>query len=123
VHRRAKRELDTRAATGTIGFDGAGLPPRRVSAPDRWSVISGPVRRDGAGAPGGPPLASRYGQVEGDLGLGGQFRLHVEDADADATGRVEASEPPRRLQVTTRETEESYRRGKEVPPYEPLTPR
>jgi uncharacterized protein YndB with AHSA1/START domain len=56
--------------------------------------------------------------VEGDLRLGGQFRLHVEDADADATGRVEACEPPRQLQVTTRETEESYRRGKGVPPYD-----
>jgi hypothetical protein len=42
----------------------------------------------------------------------------VEDADADATGRVEACEPPRRLQVMTRETEESYRRGKGVPPYD-----
>ncbi len=29
---------------------------------------------------------------------------------------MEACEPPRRLQVTTRETEESYRRGKGVPP-------
>lgn len=29
---------------------------------------------------------------------------------------VEACEPPRRLQVTTREIEESYRRGKGVPP-------
>jgi uncharacterized protein YndB with AHSA1/START domain len=74
---------------------------------DLWSALTDPGR-----------LASWYGQVEGDLRLGGQFRLHVEDADADATGRVEACEPPRQLQVTTRETEESYRRGKGVPPYD-----
>ena len=74
---------------------------------DLWSALTDPGR-----------LASWYGQVEGDLRLGGQFRLHVEDADSDATGRVEACEPPRRLQVTARETEESYRRGKGVPPYD-----
>ena len=74
---------------------------------DLWSALTDPGR-----------LASWYGQVEGDLRPGGQFRLHVEDADSDATGRVEACEPPRRLQVTTRETEESYRRGKGVPPYD-----
>ena len=74
---------------------------------DLWSALTDPGR-----------LASWYGQVEGDLRPGGQFRLHVEDADSDATGRVEACEPPRRLQVTTRETEESYRRGKGVQPYD-----
>src|SRR5690349_8243935 len=74
---------------------------------DLWSALTDPGR-----------LASWYGQVEGDLRLDGQFRLHVEDADSDATGRVEACEPPRRLQVTTRETEASYRRGKGVPPYD-----
>jgi uncharacterized protein YndB with AHSA1/START domain len=72
-----------------------------------WSALTDPGR-----------LASWYGQVEGDLRLGGQFRLHVEDAEADSTGRVEACEPPRRLRVTTRETEESYRRGNGVPPYD-----
>jgi uncharacterized protein YndB with AHSA1/START domain len=56
--------------------------------------------------------------VEGDLRPGGQFRLHVESADIDAAGRVEACEPPRRLVVTTRETEESYLRGQGVPPHD-----
>jgi hypothetical protein len=42
----------------------------------------------------------------------------VEDADSDATGGVEACEPPQRLQVMTRETEESYRRGNGVAPYD-----
>jgi uncharacterized protein YndB with AHSA1/START domain len=74
---------------------------------DLWSALTDPGR-----------LAAWYGQVEGDLRPGGQFRLHVEDADSDATGRVEACEPARRLQVTTRETEESYQRGQGVPPYD-----
>jgi hypothetical protein len=43
---------------------------------DLWSALTDPGR-----------LAGWYGQVEGDLRPGGQFRLHVEDADVDATGR------------------------------------
>ena len=74
---------------------------------DLWQALTDPDR-----------LASWYGQVEGDLRPGGQFRLHVEDADSDATGGVEACEPPQRLQVMTRETEESYRRGNGVAPYD-----
>jgi len=72
-----------------------------------WSALTDPGR-----------LARWYGQVEGDLRPGGQLRLHVEDADSDSTGRVEACEPPRRLWVTNRETDESYRRGQGVPPYD-----
>ena len=74
---------------------------------DLWSALTDPGR-----------LARWYGQVEGDLRPGGQFRLHVESADLDATGRVEACEPPRRLLVTTRETDESWRRGQGVPPFD-----
>ena len=74
---------------------------------DLWSALTDPGR-----------LARWYGQVEGDLRPGGEFRLHVESADIDGTGRVEACEPPRRLLVTTRETDESYLRGQGVPPYD-----
>jgi uncharacterized protein YndB with AHSA1/START domain len=78
-----------------------------TSIDDLWSALTDPGR-----------LAAWYGQVEGDLRPGGQFRLHVEDADANVTGRVEACESPRRLQVMTRETDDSYQRGKGVPPYD-----
>jgi uncharacterized protein YndB with AHSA1/START domain len=74
---------------------------------DLWSALTDPGR-----------LAGWYGRVEGDLRPGGQFRLHVEDADVDATGRVEACQPPRRLLVMTRQTDESYQRWKSVPPYD-----
>src|SRR6266705_309217 len=73
---------------------------------DLWSAFTDPGR-----------LARWYGQVEGDLRPGGEFRLHVESADMDGTGRVEACEPPQRLLVTTRETDESYQRAKGGPPY------
>jgi uncharacterized protein YndB with AHSA1/START domain len=76
---------------------------------DLWSALTDPGR-----------LARWYGQVEGDLHSGGQFRLHVEDAGMDVTGRVEACEPPRRLRVTTRETDESYRPGNGVPPFDEI---
>jgi uncharacterized protein YndB with AHSA1/START domain len=36
----------------------------------------------------------------------------------DCTGRVEACEPPRRLVVTTRESDESYQAGQGVPPFD-----
>jgi uncharacterized protein YndB with AHSA1/START domain len=74
---------------------------------DLWSAITDPGR-----------IARWYGQVEGDLRPSGEFRLYVHDADSDHVGRVEECEPPRRLRVTTRETDESYQRGKGVPPFD-----
>ena len=74
---------------------------------DLWSALTEPGR-----------LARWYGRVDGDLRPGGEFRLHVEDAGMDCTGRVEACEPPRRLLVTTRETDESYQGGPGVPPFD-----
>jgi uncharacterized protein YndB with AHSA1/START domain len=49
---------------------------------DLWSALTDPGR-----------LARWYGQVEGDLRPGGQFRLYIESADLEGTGRVEACEP------------------------------
>jgi uncharacterized protein YndB with AHSA1/START domain len=74
---------------------------------DLWSAITDPDR-----------LARWYGEVEGDLRLGGVFRTYDAADDIEATGRVEACEAPRRLLVTTRETDESYQRGQGVPPYD-----
>lgn len=74
---------------------------------DLWSAITDPQR-----------LARWHGQVEGDLRSGGQFRMYLKADDLEATGRVDVCEPPRRLVVRTRETEESYRRGEGVPPFD-----
>jgi uncharacterized protein YndB with AHSA1/START domain len=62
---------------------------------DLWSALTDPGR-----------LARRYGRVEGDLRLGGEFRGHLESWDG--TGRVDACEPSRRLMVTTRGVDEPF---------------
>src|SRR5215472_12040962 len=64
---------------------------------DLWSALTDPGR-----------LARWFGQAEGDLRQGGEFRLYVESSGWDGTGRVEACEPPRRLLVTTREKTEPF---------------
>ncbi len=74
---------------------------------DLWSALTDPGR-----------LARWHGTVEGDLRPGGAFRVYLEADDIESTGRVEACEPPRRLRVTTRETDESYRKGQGVPPFD-----
>ncbi len=74
---------------------------------DLWSALTDPGR-----------LARWHARVEGDLRSGGQFRLYNESDDWDGTGRIEACEPPRRLLVTIRETDESWRKGRGVPPYD-----
>ncbi len=73
---------------------------------DLWSAITDPDR-----------LARWHGQVEGELRPGGAFRVYLAADDIESTGRVEVCEPPRRLLVTTRETDESYRKGQGVPPF------
>lgn len=59
---------------------------------DLWSALTEPSR-----------LARWYGQVEGDLRPGREFRLLVDGSGWEGTGRIEACEPPGRLVVTSRE--------------------
>ena len=72
-----------------------------------WSALTDPGR-----------LARWHGQVEGDLRPGGAFHLYLESDDWDGTGRVEACEPPRRLLVTSRESDESWRKGQGAQPFD-----
>jgi uncharacterized protein YndB with AHSA1/START domain len=74
---------------------------------DVWSAITDPAR-----------LARWHAQVEGDLRPGGEFRIYVEPDDWEGTGRVEECEPPRRLRVTTRESDESWKKGEGTPPFD-----
>jgi uncharacterized protein YndB with AHSA1/START domain len=101
----------TRILGSLRAADGAGVVRIEdrfdIDIDDLWSALTDPGR-----------LARWYGQVEGDLRPGGEFRLHVDSADLDATGRVEACDPPQRLLVMNRETDESHLRGKGVPPYD-----
>jgi uncharacterized protein YndB with AHSA1/START domain len=74
---------------------------------DLWSALIDPGR-----------LARWYGQVEGDLRPGGEFHLYLEADNWEGTGHVEACEPPRRLLVTTRESDESSRKGSGAQPFD-----
>jgi uncharacterized protein YndB with AHSA1/START domain len=64
---------------------------------DLWSAVTEPGR-----------LARWWGRVEGDLRPGGEIRLFVESAGLESVGRVEVCEPPRRVRVTSRESDESW---------------
>jgi len=64
---------------------------------DLWSALIAPDR-----------LARWYGQVEGDLRLGGEFLVLVHGSGWEGTGRVEACDPPRRLVVKTRERQQQF---------------
>jgi len=106
---------NTREGSGILGTLGSADGKGVVRIEDRydtdiqdlWSAITDPDR-----------VARWHGQVEGNLRPGGEFRLYVHDSGVEATGRVEECEPPRRLAVTTRETDESYRKGQGAPPFD-----
>jgi uncharacterized protein YndB with AHSA1/START domain len=55
---------------------------------DLWAALTDPDR-----------LARWYGEVEGNLRLGGEYRRRVFASGAEGTGRIEACEPPRRFLV------------------------
>jgi uncharacterized protein YndB with AHSA1/START domain len=63
---------------------------------DVWSALTDPER-----------LAVWYGEVEGDLRPGGEYRARLHASGWKGTGRIEACEPPRHLLVvTTMDSEE-----------------
>ena len=62
---------------------------------DVWSALTDPSR-----------LASWYGEIEGDLRLGGEYRARLFSSGWEGTGRVEACEPPERLQVRIKDADE-----------------
>jgi uncharacterized protein YndB with AHSA1/START domain len=58
---------------------------------DLWGALTDPDR-----------LAHWYGEVEGELAQGGEFRVRI-TLSGERTGQVEACEPPRRLLLTMRD--------------------
>src|ERR1700723_3220702 len=71
---------------------------------DMWAAITDPAR-----------LAGWYAQVDGDLRPGGAIHIYVRADDWEGTGRVEACESPRRVLVTTRESDEPWLKGQGMP--------
>jgi len=97
----------TRIVGSLRSADGAGVvrveERYATDIDDLWSALTDPDR-----------LARWYGRVDGELGLGGEFRMSVDASGWEGTGRVEACEPPRRLMVTTKELSESFRKTVEA---------
>jgi len=61
---------------------------------DVWSALTDPSR-----------LARWYGEVEGDLRPGGEYRARLFASGWEGTGRIEACEPRQRLLLLTRHVE------------------
>ncbi|HSS81265.1 MAG TPA: SRPBCC domain-containing protein [Gaiellaceae bacterium] len=62
---------------------------------DVWSALTDPSR-----------LARWYGEIEGDLRPGGEYRARLFASGWEGTGRVEACEPPQRLLVRIKDADE-----------------
>ena len=62
---------------------------------DVWSALTDPSR-----------LARWYGEVEGDLRLGGEYRARLFASGWEGSGRVEGCQPPQRLLVRVRDADE-----------------
>jgi uncharacterized protein YndB with AHSA1/START domain len=60
-----------------------------TSIEDLWAAITDPAR-----------LARWYGEVKGDLRVGGEFYSHLHAGGWEGTSRIEVCEPPRRLVIT-----------------------
>jgi uncharacterized protein YndB with AHSA1/START domain len=70
---------------------------------DVWSALTDPSR-----------LARWWGELEGDLRLGGEYRARVFASEWEGTGRVEACEAPRRLLLLTRQPDQPHEQATEV---------
>ena len=74
-----------------------------IAIGDVWSALTDPSR-----------LARWYGEVEGDLRLGGEYRARLFASGWEGAGRVEACEPPQRLLVRGTEADEPGENETEV---------
>ena len=75
-----------------------------TDADDLWSAITQPER-----------LARWYGEIEGDLTVGGLYTMYLQGPGLYGVGRIETCEPPRHLRVVSAETDESWRLGDDLP--------
>ena len=59
-------------------------------------------------------LAHWYGDLDGDLQLGGEYRARLFASGWEGTGRVEACEAPRRFVVMSKQPDEPHEKSTEV---------
>jgi uncharacterized protein YndB with AHSA1/START domain len=89
---------DTRILGSLRSADGKGVVRMEdrfdTDVADVWSALTDPSR-----------LARWYGEVEGDLRVGGEYRARLFATGWEGTGRIEACEPPHRLLVSAKEPE------------------
>ena len=98
---------DTRLLGSLRSADGKGI----VRVEDRydsdidavWAAITDPSR-----------LARWWGEVEGDLRLGGEYHARVFASGWEGTGRVQACEAPRRLLLLSKEPDQADEQSTEV---------
>jgi uncharacterized protein YndB with AHSA1/START domain len=93
---------------GTLGTaDGKGVVTVKdsfdIDIEAVWSAITDPSR-----------LAIWWGEVEGDLRLGGEYRERVFASGWEGTGRVQACEAPRRLLLLHREPDQPDEQSIEI---------
>jgi uncharacterized protein YndB with AHSA1/START domain len=92
--RASARVLGTLHAEGTSGV--VRLQDRYDTGPaDLWDALTDPAR-----------LARWLGEVHGDLRVGGEFEAHFLASGWEGTGRVEECDPPHRLRVSTRSSDQ-----------------
>ena len=94
------KAVGDRRILGSLGSaDGKGVVRMEDSLDtdidDVWSALTDPSR-----------LARWYGEVEGDLRLGGEYRARLFSSGWEGTGRVEACEAPQRLLVRIKDADE-----------------
>jgi len=77
---------------------------------DVWEAVTAPER-----------LARWYGEIEGDLRVGGVYRMYLHGPGLHGAGRIEACERLRRLRVVSAETDESWQLGDDLPDLDGFT--
>ena len=70
---------------------------------DVWSALTDPSR-----------LARWYGEIEGDIRLGSEYRAHLFASGWEGSGHVEAFEPPQRLLVRIKDADEQDEQDMEI---------
>ena len=70
---------------------------------EAWSALTEPAR-----------LAVWYGEVEGDLRLGGDYHARLFASGWEGTGRIETCEPPNRLLSVTKQDDEAEEQEIEI---------